>query len=83
MTYLKGVVVGMIAALAASVIYILIALVFPLVIPFLLSRITGSGGMAAASISSGPILAIAGVAFVAGFFWQFRRATEHRPRARR
>ena len=83
MTYLKAAVAGMIVASAACVIYILIAFVFPLVLPFLASRITGSGGMAAASISSGPVLAIAGVGFVAGFFWQFRRGTEHRPRAGR
>jgi len=74
--------VGMVAALVASVIYILAVFVFPLVLPFVLSRMTGSGGMAAASVSSGPVLGIAVVAFIAGFYWHFRKGPESRPRAR-
>ena len=81
MIYLKSVLVGMVAALVASVIYILAVFVFPLLLPFLLSRISGTGGTAAASFSSGPVLGIAVVAFAAGFYWQFRRASQTRPRA--
>lgn len=73
---------GMVAAVVASVIYILAVFVFPLVLPFVLSRMTGAGGAAAASFSVGPVLGIAVVAFVAGFYWQFRRGSEPRPGAR-
>ena len=82
MIYLKGVLAGIVAAVVASVIYILAVFVFPLLVPFLMSRITGTGGMAAASFSDGPVLAIAAIAFVVGFYWQFRRGSARRPHAR-
>jgi len=56
--------------------------VLPLVLPFVLSRMTGTGGVAAASFSSGPVLGIAVIAFTAGFYWQFRKGSASRPRAR-
>lgn len=82
MIYLKSVLAGMVAALVASVIYILAVFVFPLLLPFLLSRISVTGGAAAASFSDGPVLGIAVIAFAVGFSWQFRRGSQTRPRAR-
>ena len=73
MIYLKSFFVGMAAAFFASATYVLVVFVFPLLFPFLLSRITGAGGMAGASVSSGPVLVIAIVAFIAGFYWRLRR----------
>jgi hypothetical protein len=81
MIYLKSILVGISVAVAASVLYVLAVFVLPLLLPFLLSRVTGTGGMAAASLSSGPVLVIALVAFAAGFYWQFRRASRTRWRA--
>jgi hypothetical protein len=82
MIYLKGILVGISVAVAASVLFVVAVFVLPLLLPFLLSRVTGNGGMAAASFSSGPILGIALVAFAAGFYWEFRRASTTRRRAR-
>ena len=82
MIYLKCVLVGMVAALVASAIYILAVFVLPIVLPFLLSRITGGSGAAGASFSDVEVLGIAVLAFAVGFYWQFRRSSEPRPRAR-
>ena len=78
MIYLKGILVGILVAVAASVLYVLAVFVLPLLLPFLLSRITGTGGVAGASFSSGPVLGIALVGFAAGFYWEFRRASRTR-----
>jgi hypothetical protein len=83
MIYFKGVLVGMVAALVACAVYILVVFVFPLLMPFVLSRIAGTGAVSAgAYFSSGPVLAVALIAFAAGFYWQVRRGSKARPRAR-
>jgi hypothetical protein len=78
MVYLKSLVVGIVAAVVASILYILTVFVFPVVLPFLLSRFTGEGGTAAGYFSTGPLFGIAFLAFVAAFAWQLRRS--RRPR---
>jgi hypothetical protein len=78
MVYLKSLVAGVVAAVAASILYILAVFVLPVVLPFLLSRFTGEGGTAGGYFSTGPLLGIAFVAFVAAFAWQLRRG--RRPR---
>ena len=83
MIYLKSILVGFVTALAASVIWILAVFVLPIWLPFLLSRITGDGGVGAASIGSGLILGVALVGFAFGFFWKFRRLSIPPPRQRR
>jgi hypothetical protein len=84
MIYLKSLLVGIIAAMAASVIYILVVFVLPILIPFLLSRATGEVGAVAvgASFSDGPVFGIALLAFAAGFYWEFRRVSQTRRHAR-
>jgi hypothetical protein len=78
LVYLKSLVAGIVAAVAASILYILTVFVFPVVLPFILARFTGEGGATAGRFSSGPLLVIAFLAFAAAFAWQFRRA--RRPR---
>ena len=78
MVYLKSLVAGVVAALAASILYILVVFVFPVVLPFLLARFTGEGGTTAGYFSSGPLFGIAFLAFATAFAWQLRRA--RRPR---
>jgi hypothetical protein len=84
MIYLRSLLVGIMAAMVASVIYILAVFVLPVLMPFLLSRVTGDVGAGAtgASFSSGPVLGIALVAFAAGFYWKFRRVSQTRRHAR-
>jgi hypothetical protein len=74
MRYVTSVVVGVVAALVASVLWVMVVLVLPILVPFLLSRVTnqGSGG-AGASVGSGSILAAASVGFLLGFLWMLRR----------
>jgi len=72
-TYLKSVLAGITVALVATVAWLLAVFVLPLVVPFLVSRVTGSGGGSAAYFSSGPVIGIALAAFLAGFYWEFRR----------
>jgi hypothetical protein len=75
-TYLKCTLVGIVTALAASVIWIAAMLVLPIAAPFLISRLFGTDGAggAGAAVGSSSILFAALVGFIAGFYWQFRRA---------
>ena len=82
MIYFKSLVVGIVVALAASAVWILVVFVLPLAVPVLVSRLPGSDGgadMATAYMSSDSVLAVALVGLVAGFYWQFRRIRKSRP----
>jgi hypothetical protein len=78
MIYLKSTAVGIVAALAASLIWIAAMLVLPIAAPLLISRVFGSYGAAGAgaSVGSGSIMIAGLVGFIAGFWWQFRRANK-------
>ena len=82
MMYLKSVLVGIIAAAAASVLWILAVFVIPLVMVLFMSRDTGSGGIGAVSVDSVSVLAAALVGFAIGFFWEYRRLSKSRLRDR-
>ena len=73
MIYVKSFLFGTFTAIAAAILWILAVFVVPIVVPFALSRVTGAGGVGAASIDSASILVAALVGFVAGFFWRMRR----------
>jgi hypothetical protein len=80
MPYIKSFLVGILAALAASVLYVLAVFVLPLLLPFLLTRAGGAGvGAAAASFTTASVLGVATIAFAGGFYWQLRRSS-HRTR---
>jgi hypothetical protein len=78
MIYVKSILAGFAGALVATILWILAVFVMPLLLPVLLSRLTGSGGVGSASITSGSILAAALIGFVAGSYWQFRRLSKCR-----
>ena len=82
MIYLKSVLFGMMAAVAACALWIL-ALLLPILVPLVLSRGGGAGGGGAVlvGVSSGSIAAAAVIGFAAGFCWKFAR-TRARNRAR-
>jgi ABC-type transport system involved in cytochrome c biogenesis permease component len=71
--YLESVLAGITVALVATVVWLLAVFGLPLFVPFLVSRVTGSGGGSAASFSSGPLIGIALAAFLAGFYWKLHR----------
>ena len=78
MIYIKSILVGMVAAVTVAMLWILTIFVGPVVIPFLISRITNSGGGGGASVGSGSILAAGLIGFVIGFYWQLRRLSKRR-----
>lgn len=80
MIYVKSAVAGVVAALAAAVLWILVSFVLPIVL-ILLLRFTsaGSGGIGAVSLGSGSITLAALTGFVVGFFWMLRRGRRSSP----
>ena len=85
MMYLKSILVGIVGAVAASMLWILTVFVIPLLILLFMSRDTGSGGIGAVSVGvpdSGLVLAPALVGFAIGFFWEYRRLSKSRLRDR-
>jgi hypothetical protein len=73
--YVKAALAGLLAACLACVLWILVAFVLPVALPFLLSRVIddGGAGMAAAYITSDSILIAGLIGFIAGFAWNLRR----------
>ena len=84
MAYLKSALVGVAAAVAASLIWILAVFVLPIAAPFLISRVFGTdgGGAAGASVGSGSIMVVGLWGFLAGFFWHVRRVRKSQRRTR-
>jgi hypothetical protein len=82
MIYFKSVTVGILAAVIGAVLWLLVALILPVFVPFLMSRVSPQGGGIGASsgfVDSGSLLVAALVSFAIGFYWTFRRGTR-RPR---
>lgn len=75
MIYVKSVLAGIAGALLASIGWIVVSFILPIAVPILLSRFSNEGaGGSGAVIGSGSILLAALLGFIAGFYWQFRRA---------
>ena len=77
MRYLLAAGVGVLAAIATAILWILIRFVLPIALPFLISRTPGggSGGVGATSavIGTGSILLAALLGFVGGSVWMLWR----------
>jgi hypothetical protein len=73
MNYLKGGLFGAVGAVVAAMLWVLVAFVLPIVLPMLISRLTGEGGASGARITSDSIWIAALIGFVIGFFWGVRR----------
>lgn len=73
MVYLKSLLSGLGGALLAAVLWITVALVLPLAGPYLLSRVTGTGGFAASYVDSNSVLLAALIGFILAFAWKWRR----------
>jgi hypothetical protein len=84
MIYLKSILAGIAAALLVIVLFVVAVFVIPLLLQFR----TGSGGIGAVStgLSDPVVLAFAMLlvlAFVGGFYWEFRRASRAKSGVRR
>jgi hypothetical protein len=67
---------GVLTAIATAMVWIVVGLVFPIVVPLVLSRIgaTHSGaGVAGSSIGSGSVIMAALLGFVGGLSWMLWR----------
>lgn len=73
MVYLKTFLVGISGSVVAMVLWVICALFLPVYLPFLISRITGTGGVGMASVGSGSVLVAALIGFVIGAAWEMRR----------
>ena len=73
MIYLRCLTAGVVAATFTAMLWVLAVFVLPIFVPMLISRVTGSGGTAAATVDSGSILLAVLAGFAAGCWWQFRR----------
>jgi hypothetical protein len=74
MIYLRGVLFGAGGALIAAVLWVLVAFVVPVVLPMLMSRISGNGaGAGGAAIGVRSIYPAALIGFAAGFYLGIRR----------
>jgi hypothetical protein len=75
MIYIKSVVVGVVTAIAAVLLYALALFAYFVLLPIVAewSTATGSGGIGIV-VSSGPVLGVALVGFVVGFYWKLRSA---------
>jgi hypothetical protein len=76
MVYIKSLLVGVIGAIVAAVLWILVSFILPLCGPVLIARFTSSGsaGTSVVGISEGSVL-LAGLAgFVTAGLWSLRRS---------
>jgi len=71
--YLKTFLVGIGGSVVAMLLWITCALLLPIYLPFLISRVTGTGGVGAAYIGSGSVLAAALIGFIIGAAWEMKR----------
>ncbi len=72
MIYLKSIIAGIVASLLAIV---FCALGLYLWITFWVMRSTGEGGIGAVSFPEVAFQIVIGLAFLAGFWWEYRRAS--------
>lgn len=76
MRYLNSVIAGIVAAVGASVIWVLVVFILPVLLPLFILRLSGSGSSASgAYISSESIFGVALIGFLVGFVWSLRRTS--------
>lgn len=73
MVYLKSFLFGLAGAAIAVVLWITVAVVLPIFVPYLVARVRGTGGMSAGSVGSDSILIAALIGFIAASAWSWYR----------
>jgi hypothetical protein len=73
MIYIKSVLVGVGGAILAAVLWIAVAFLLPIFLPYLIARVRGTGGMSFGQIGSDSILVAALLGFIIGFAWEWHR----------
>jgi hypothetical protein len=78
MSYLRCIGTGLWAALLAAVLWVLWAFALPILTAAIRSGTAGAGSITVV-LDTNPMLAAAGVGFVAGFAWRWRQLRATRP----
>jgi hypothetical protein len=71
--YLKSFLFGIGGAVVGAVLWFVIAFILPMYVPYWVSRIQGTGGVASGYITSDSILVAALIGFIIGFAWEWHR----------
>jgi hypothetical protein len=71
--YVKSFLFGIGGAVLAVVLWITVAFILPLYVPYLIARIRGTGGISSGYISSGSILLAALIGFILASAWAWHR----------
>jgi hypothetical protein len=72
--YFKSFLFGIGGAVLAVVLWITVAVILPMYVPYLIARVRGTGGISSAYIGSGSILLAALIGFIIAFAWHRLRA---------
>ena len=73
MAYLKSFLFGIGGAVLAVVLWITVKVILPMYVPYLIARVTGTGGISTGYIGSGSILLAALIGFIIAFAWAWYR----------
>ena len=73
MVYLKSFLFGIGGAVLEVVLWITVAFILPLSVPYLIARVRGTGGISSGYIGSGSILLAALMGFIIAFAWAWYR----------
>lgn len=73
MVYLKSVLFGIGGALLAAILWYTVAFILPLFLPYLIARVTGTGGTSHGRITSDSILIAAVIGFIIAFAYEWYR----------
>jgi hypothetical protein len=79
MVYLKSCLFGIGGAVIGVVLWITVAFILPLYVPYLVARVRGTGGISSAYIGSGSILIAALIGFIIAFAWTWYRLRAQGP----
>jgi hypothetical protein len=85
MIYLKSILVGILAAIAGAMLWLLVPLIVMSAVPLLMSlNPSPDGGIGAIAVAgdSDSLLAAALVCFAMGVYWTFRRGLRRQPKGR-
>lgn len=74
MAFLRSLAIGLLGACGATLLWIVVTVVVPFIVPMVLARLKGDGGIAAVSVSSGSLLIVFLVGFVVAFGWSWLRS---------
>ena len=72
MMYLRSFVFGIGGAIIAAVLWIVVAFVLPIVAPYVIGRLRGTGGVSTGYLSSNSVLIATLIGFLVAFVWRLR-----------